>query len=76
MTTDFRRPVRVGQRIRGEGWLSARRRRLLDTEAHITDATTGELLAKASGLYVAATPEQRADLKKRYRFRLVERSNG
>jgi acyl-coenzyme A thioesterase PaaI-like protein len=76
MTTDFRRPVRVGQQIRGEGWLSARRRRLLDTEARITDATTGELLAKASGLYVAATPEQRADLKKRYRFRLVERPNG
>jgi len=72
MTTDFRRPVRVGQRIRGEGWLAARRRRILDAEARIIDVESGELLAKASGLYMAATPEQRTELKKRYRFRLIE----
>jgi uncharacterized protein (TIGR00369 family) len=72
MTTEFRRPVRVGQAIRAEGWLARTRRRLLDTEARIVDAASGELLAHAEGLYVAATPAQRAELKKRYRFRLVE----
>lgn len=72
LTTDFRRPVRVGQRIRAEGWLATSRRRLLDTEASIVDAASGELLAGAKGLYVAATAAQRGELKKRYRFRLVE----
>jgi uncharacterized protein (TIGR00369 family) len=71
LTTDFRRPVKVGQRIRAEGWLAATRRRILDTEARIVDAETGELLAKATGLYMAANAEQRAVLKKRYQFRLV-----
>jgi acyl-coenzyme A thioesterase PaaI-like protein len=72
ITTDFRRPVRVGQRIRAEGWLTRNRRRLIDTEARIVDVDSGELLAGAKGLYVAAPPDQRALLKKRYRFRLVE----
>jgi acyl-coenzyme A thioesterase PaaI-like protein len=72
LTTDFRRPVRVGRSISAEGWLAASRRRVIDTEARIVDADTGELLATAKGLYVAATPAQRSELKKRYRFRLVE----
>ena len=72
MTTDFRRPVRVGQRIRAEGWLAASRRRLIDAEARIVDAASGELLATSKGLYVAANADQRATLKKRYRFRLVD----
>ena len=72
LTTDFKRPVRIGQRIRAEGWLGATRRRLIDTEARIVDVESGELLATAKGLYVAAPPDQRAMLKKRYRFRLVE----
>ncbi len=71
LATDFRRPVRVGQPIRAEGWLSETRRRLLHTEARIVDAEDGQLLAGATGVYVAATPAQRAELKKRYRFRLV-----
>ena len=72
LATDFRRPVRVGQAIRAEGWLAGTRRRLLDTEARIVDAADGQLLAGATGLYVAATPAQRSELKKRYRFRLVD----
>jgi len=72
LATDFRRPVRVGQPIRAEGWLSGTRRRLLHTEARIVDAADGQLLASATGLYVAATPAQRAEFKKRYRFRLVD----
>lgn len=72
LSTDFRRPVRVGQPIRAEGWLSEARRRLLRTGARVVDAATGEVLATATGIYVAATADQRTDLKKRYRFRLVE----
>jgi uncharacterized protein (TIGR00369 family) len=75
LTTDFRRPVRVGQRVRAEGWLAATRRRLIDTEARIVDADSGEVLARANGLYMTADPAQRAELKKRYRFRLVDRTD-
>lgn len=71
LSTDFRSPVRVGQPIRAEGWLTGARRRLLHTEARIIDGTSGALLASATGVYVAAGPAQKADLKKRYRFRLV-----
>ena len=35
------------------------------------DAETGELLATADALYVAAPPDRKQALKDRYRFRLV-----
>jgi acyl-coenzyme A thioesterase PaaI-like protein len=76
LTTEFKRPVRVRVPIRAEGWLTEARRRLLRTEARIMDAASGEVLATATGLYVAAGPAEKADLKKRYRFRLVPRDGG
>jgi hypothetical protein len=35
------------------------------------DVATGELLATADALYVAAPPERKQALKDRYRFRLI-----
>jgi acyl-coenzyme A thioesterase PaaI-like protein len=70
MTVEFRRPVRLGRRIRGDGWVTANRRRLIETAARLIDVETGEQLATASGTYVAANAERKAQLRARYRFRL------
>jgi acyl-coenzyme A thioesterase PaaI-like protein len=71
MSVDFKRPVRLGHPIRAEGWMTRRRRRLVDTAARLVDATTGELLATAEAVYVAADEERKRELMARYRFRLV-----
>jgi acyl-coenzyme A thioesterase PaaI-like protein len=77
MTVDFRRPVRLGHPIRAEGWMTRRRRRLVDTAARLVDATSGELLATAEAVYVAADEERKRELMARYRFRLVaDRDDG
>ena len=71
MAVTFKRPVRLGAPIHGEGWITASRRRLHETAAELTDATTGELLAAATATYVAADAERKAELQARYRFRLI-----
>ena len=71
MSIEYRRPLPVGARIRGEGRLVERRRRLLTTSGRLLDPATGEVYATAEGLYVAAPAERRAELKERYGFRLV-----
>jgi len=71
LTIQYRRPTPIGRRLRAEGRLVERRRRLLTTRAQLADAETGELLATADGLYVAAPPDRKQALKDRYRFRLI-----
>jgi uncharacterized protein (TIGR00369 family) len=71
MSVDFKRPVRIGTRIRGEGRILASRRRLHETAATLVDAETGELLASATATYVAADAGRKAELRARYRFRLA-----
>jgi acyl-coenzyme A thioesterase PaaI-like protein len=71
LTIDYRRPTPIGRRIRAEGRLVERRRRLLTTRAQLTDAETGEILATADALYVAAPADRKQELKDRYRYRLV-----
>jgi len=71
MSIAYRRPVPVGARIRAEGRVVERRRRLLTTSARLVDPATGEAYATAEGLYVAAPEAQREALKDRYGFRLV-----
>jgi acyl-coenzyme A thioesterase PaaI-like protein len=71
MSIEYRRPLPIGARIRGEGRIVERRRRLLTTSGRLLDAATGEVYATAEGLYVAAPAERRAELKERYGFRLV-----
>jgi acyl-coenzyme A thioesterase PaaI-like protein len=76
MSITFRRPIAIGSAIRAEGWLTASRRRVHETEARIVDAATGEVLASATGTYVAADAERKAQLQARYRFRLVPADGG
>ena len=71
MNVEFKRPVRLGVPIRGEGWVTATRRRIVETEARIVDPATGELLARATATYVAADAARKAELQARYRFRLT-----
>ena len=72
MTIDFKRPVNVGQRIRAEGWITRTRRRLVDTEARLTDAQTGEVLAMATGVYMAADESRKHELRARYGWRSLD----
>lgn len=71
MTVEFRRPVRVGTKIRGEGWIVRARRRVFDTAARIVEVETGAELATAEATYVAAPEERKRALKERYAYRLV-----
>jgi acyl-coenzyme A thioesterase PaaI-like protein len=71
MSVDFKRPVRLGVPIRGEGWVTAVRRRLVETAARIIDPASGEVLATATATYVAADAARKAELQARYRFRLT-----
>jgi acyl-coenzyme A thioesterase PaaI-like protein len=71
MSVDFKRPVRLGVPIHAEGWVTAARRRIVDTAARIVDPATDEILATATATYVAADAERKRELQARYRFRLV-----
>jgi acyl-coenzyme A thioesterase PaaI-like protein len=71
MNVAFRKPVRLGRPIRAEGWITANRRRMIETAGRIVDPATGEVLATADATYVAADEERKALLRARYRFRLV-----
>jgi acyl-coenzyme A thioesterase PaaI-like protein len=71
MGVDFKRPVRLGVPIRGEGWVTSVRRRLVETAARLIDPATDEVLATATATYVAADAARKAELQARYRFRLT-----
>lgn len=66
LSVDFKRPVRLRQRIHAEGWVVAVRRRLVTTAGKVVDTATDELLATAEATYVAAGEERKAELKARY----------
>ena len=71
MSVDFRLPVRIGARVRADGWTTEDRRRLVRTEAHFVGADGGEVLATATGTYVAASGTRRRELQERNGYRLV-----
>ena len=71
MSVSFRRPVPVGRPIRAEGTVSRMRRRIVETTATLVDQATGEVLATATGTYVAADEGRKQELRERYGFRLV-----
>jgi len=72
MNVEFKRPVRLGVPIRAEGWTTAQRRRIIDTAATLVDLANGDVLATATGTYVAADAERKRELQARYRFRLAD----
>jgi acyl-coenzyme A thioesterase PaaI-like protein len=76
LEVDFKRPVPVGVPIRAEGWLSGRRRRLLDTAARIVDVGSGETLVEARATYVAAPPDRAREVRDAYGFRITRPEGG
>jgi uncharacterized protein (TIGR00369 family) len=72
MNVSFRRPVPVGRPIRAEGSVSRMRRRIVETTATLVDQASGEVLATATGTYVAADEGRKRELRERYGFRLIE----
>ena len=69
LSVDFKRPIRVGQPIRAEGWVTKERRRLVATSGTVVDTTDGTVLATSHALYVAASDERKRELQARYGFR-------
>lgn len=69
MSVDFRKPVPLATPLHAEGWITRTRRRIIDTQGRIVDATTGVELATATGVYVAADESRKAELRARYGFR-------
>ena len=71
LAVDFRRPAPVGRPIRADGWIESQRRLRYDTAARIVDAESGDLLAEATGVYLAAPPSRARELRERYRIRTL-----
>ena len=72
LSIDFKRPVNVGQRIRADGWVTRSRRRIVDTEARVVDAQSGEILATAAGRYMAANEDRKRELRSTYGWRVLD----
>ena len=66
MAVEYRKPVPLDTMIRADGWITRKRRRIIDTEARIIDMETETVLATASGVYMAADEERKAQLRARY----------
>lgn len=74
LSIDFKQPVNVGQRIRAEGWITRSRRRIVDTEARVTDAASADVLATATGVYVAADEARKQELRALYGWRSLDQT--
>jgi acyl-coenzyme A thioesterase PaaI-like protein len=55
-TTRLKQPIRVGERVRVEGWVVSNRRRLMLVEGQVLSAE-GDVLAVASGKYTPVADE-------------------
>jgi uncharacterized protein (TIGR00369 family) len=71
MNVNFHRPVPVDRQIRAEGSVATMRRKIVETTARLVDIESGEVLATATGTYVAAGDERKRALRERYGFRVV-----
>ena len=69
LTVAFKRPVPLGRPIHVEGRITESRRRIITTAGRMVAAGSGEVLATAEALYVAATDDRKRDLKERYGYR-------
>jgi acyl-coenzyme A thioesterase PaaI-like protein len=76
LAVEFRRPVPIGARVRADGWVTHARRRVVDAAARIIDIGSGEELATATGVYVAADPARKRELQARYGFRRLDPAGG
>jgi uncharacterized protein (TIGR00369 family) len=64
----FRSSAAPGESLRASGWVASRRRRIYDLRGEVRGAD-GRLVAEASGVFLGASPSQKAELKARYGWR-------
>ena len=69
LSVAFKRPVPLGQPIHVEGWITESRRRVITTAGRMVAGGSGEVLATAEAIYVAATDDRKRELKERYGYR-------
>jgi uncharacterized protein (TIGR00369 family) len=69
MSIQFKKPIPVGTRVHGEGWVVRSRRRLVDTAGQISDPE-GTILATSEATYLAAPPERKRELMAQYGVRI------
>ena len=69
LNVEFKRPVPLDRPIHAEGWIIESRRRVSTTGGRIVDGVSGEVLASADALYVAAPEDRKRELKERYGYR-------
>ena len=69
LSVAFKRPVPLGRPIHVEGWITESRRRVITTAGRMVAGGSGEVLATAEALYVAATDDRKRELKERYGYR-------
>ena len=62
MTVKFKAPVPIGEELTFTGWITERRRRLLQTEGQAT-GKDGTIYATATGKYIEARPDLGHQLK-------------
>ena len=74
LTVAFKRPVPLGRPIHVEGWITESRRRVVTTAGRMVAGGSGEVLATAEALYVAATDDRKRELKERYGYRDPEKA--
>jgi acyl-coenzyme A thioesterase PaaI-like protein len=73
-TVRFHAPVSPGERLRADGWVEGQRRRIYDVKGEVRAGD--RLIAEASGTYLAASPTQKAELKRRYGWRPTGQAAG
>lgn len=66
LAVEFKRPLFVGQRIRGEGRVMEDRRRVVTTAGTIVDVETGLELAAAEATFVTVGEAKKRELQQRY----------
>lgn len=69
LAVDFRKPVRVGQRLRVEGRVGATRRRVIETTGRIVDLASGVEHAVAEATFVTVDDARKQELQERYGVR-------
>jgi uncharacterized protein (TIGR00369 family) len=69
MAIAYRRPVPIDVALRAEGTITRIRRRLIETSARLVNEADGEVLATATGTYVAADEPRKQELRARYGLR-------
>ena len=66
LSVEYKKPAIVGRRLRAEGRIVERRRRVITTAGRLVDLESGDVLATAEGVHVTVNEEKKAELQARY----------